>query len=366
MELTVKIEQSLNDRRLSEARGGVKGIASHTDLFERISSLDNLVGAWYEFRRGKRQKADVQAFELRLEDQLFSLHRQLNIGEYHPDPYHHFRITDPKPRRISKPSVRDRLLHQAIYRVLYPLYDQTFIFDSYSCRKGKGTHAAFARLVQLCRKVSRNYTQPCWALKWDIRKFFDSISHDRLLELLKRSLDDTRLLRLLEQTIRSFEISPGRGLPLGNLTSQLFVNIYLDPLDKFVVHHLKAPQYLRYADDCLLIGSNPSELIGMLIEVNRFLRSQLSLALHPQKISLCKLYWGIDFVGYVALPHYELPRRRTIERIFRRAERLALEDPDRLAATLPSYLGYLKHVYGYGWQQRLPSQVRLDDWEFCG
>ena len=168
------------------------------------------------------------------------------------------------------------------------MFDRTFIYDSYSCRNNKGTHGAFKRVVQLSRQVSKNYTNSCWALKLDIRKFFDSVDHEILMNLLKARIADEQLLQLLQNIVSSFEFKLGKGIPLGNLTSQLFANIYLDPLDKFVKHQLRAKYYLRYADDFMLSDTNPDRLLGYLIEINRFLRDNLGLTLHPNKIILRK------------------------------------------------------------------------------
>lgn len=258
--------------------------------------------------------------------------------------YEQFRINDPKPRLISKAPVECRLLHHAIYRVLYPLFDRTFIFDSYSCRDNKGTHKAFERLVATSRKVSKNYTEPCWALKFDIKKFFDSIDHIILFNLLSACINDTQLLHLLDNIIGGFNATEGKGMPLGNLTSQLFANVYMDPLDKFVKHQLKAPHYLRYADDMLLLGSDPDELLGYFVEINLFAKEQLKLQIHPNKTSLRKLDWGIDFVGYVALPHYTLPRKKTVTRMFKRTARKASDEPQKLRATVASHVGFLSHA----------------------
>ena len=338
--------------------GGLsRKIIFHDDAFGEIISLENLFLAWTEFRKGKRSKPDVQAFELHLEDNIFALHEELKSGTYHHGGYHQFRISDPKPRLISKASVRDRLLHHAIYRILYPAFDRTFIFDSYSCRKGRGTHKGFFRLAEMARRVSRNYTSPCWALKLDIRKFFDSVDHEVLMKLLEMRIADQWLLKLLEGIIFSFSVwipgrarndGGGKGMPLGNLTSQLFANIYLDPLDKFVKHELRAKCYLRYADDFMLLADNPSELMGYFVEVARFVKSVLKLQLHPDKLILRKLNWGIDFVGYNVLPHYSLPRRKTVKRIFRQIARWgATGNKTALAKAMPSYLGYLSHVRAY-------------------
>jgi len=323
----------------------MKRIVGH--IYEEIISIENLIAAWEEFIKDKKRRADVCFFAQTLLFNILSLHQDLSNFRYKHASYEEFRISDPKPRIIHKATVRDRLLHHAVYRVLYPLFDQTFIFDSYSCRKTKGTHKAFKRLVSLTRKESQNYTAICWALKCDIKKFFHSIDHKVLINLLKSRIDDKALIDLLEEIIKSFRVKPGKGMPLGNLTSQLFANVYLDPFDKFVKHRLKVKHYIRYADDFLLSSQNPSELMGYFIEINNFLKIKLKLSLHPDKIILRKLSWGIDFVGYVALPHYSLPRKATVKRIFKSLAQKIVDEPGTTNASLQSYLGYLNHVDAY-------------------
>ena len=338
-------------------RERVRRILFHGDIYNDIISLANLFVAWQRYRCGKRRRLDIQEFEFQLEDNVFNLHRDLSSGAYKPSSYEQFRVTDPKSRIISKAKVRDRLLHQAIYQVLYPAFDRTFIFDSYSCRDNKGTHRAFKRLVEMTRKVSRNHTEPCWAIKMDIKKFFDSIDHEILLGLLRDRIVDPALMKLLEEIVSSFEFCPGKGMPLGNLTSQLFANIYMDPLDKFVKHQLKAKYYLRYADDFILLGQSPDELLGCFVEINTFLKERLKLQVHQNKTSLRKLSQGIDFVGYVVRPHYQVPRHKTAQRIVKKISQSSAEE---LEKSLPSYLGYLQHVSSYkirqGWSEIVDSK----------
>lgn len=301
----------------------------------------------------KRNRKDVQIFERDLMANILQLHQNLADGIYQHSRYQPFKISDPKPRNIHKASVRDRLLHKAIYRVLYPVFDKTFIHDSYSCRNQKGTHKAFTRLESVTRKVSKNCTHPCFALKCDIKRFFDSVDHDILIGLLRERIADEKLLNLLENIIHSFEHSSGKGMPLGNLTSQLFANVYMDPLDKFVKHKLKVRHYLRYADDFIFLSDNSSELLGYLVEVNRFLKTRLKLTLHPDKISLQKLNWGIDFVGYITLPHYNLPRKKTVKRIFKHLEKAIILQESNLESKYQSYFGYLSHVDSFELRTRL-------------
>jgi len=319
-------------------------IIVHNGSFEKITSLENLFLAWQEFRKGKRGKTDVQEFELHLEDNIFAIFEELRSGKKREIYYEQFHITDPKPRIINKTSVAERLIHQAIYQVLMPLFDKTFIFDSYSCRKEKGTHKSFNRLVKVARKQSQNYSGSCWALKCDIKKFFHSIDHKILIKLLSQRISDERLMNLLKEIIESFERLPDKGMPLGNLTSQLFANIYMDPLDKFVKHKLKAKYYLSYADDFIILSEERDALDTYKNEISSFLEDRLKLSLHPDKIAFRKLNWGLDFVGYVAHPKFNLPRQKTVKRMFAKLEKTKATEPEKFNKSLQSYLGYLKHV----------------------
>ncbi len=206
-----------------------------TCQLSEVGSLENLLNAWEEFLRGKRGKPDVQDFKLRLMDNLMELHDDLIWKRYQHGGYKAFKIQNPKPRGIHKASVRDRLVHHAIYRVLYPEFDKRFIHDSYSCRRGKGTHKAMDRFRSKAYEVSQNHTRTCWVLKLDIRKFFASIDHRIFENILANAIADEDLLWLTNEIIDSFySVRPGVGLPLGNLTSQLFVNTYMNEFDQFV------------------------------------------------------------------------------------------------------------------------------------
>lgn len=195
-------------------------------MFDQIVSLSNLFFAWREFRRGKRGRKDVQEFERHLEDSVFALHDVLTTGRYRHGAYHRFHIFDPKHRIIHKATVRDRLVHHAVYHALYPLFDHSFIFDSYSCRVGKGTLAAVDRLESFTRQVSKNDSMPCWALKFDIKKFFDSVDHGILLGTLEKRIasvavlprnDTDKVMDLLYEIVGSYSTSNpvGGGSPPG-------------------------------------------------------------------------------------------------------------------------------------------------------
>ncbi|MDO8443793.1 MAG: reverse transcriptase/maturase family protein [Candidatus Azambacteria bacterium] len=316
--------------------------------FESIISIDNLLEAWKEFIRGKRNKKDVQEFSLCLMDDIITLHQELASGIYRHGSYQAFNISDPKPRNIHKASVRDRLLHHAIYRILYPFFDKTFIADSYSCRKNKGTHKAINRFKYFAARVSKNNTKTCWVLKCDIKKFFANINHEVLLNILEQYISDKDILWLLDKVISSFHsVCPGVGLPLGNLTSQLFVNIYMNEFDQFVKHKLKIRYYIRYADDFVVLSDNRKELEDLVFPISEFLSEKLKLQLHPNKVSIETLNSGVDFLGWVNFPEHRILRTAAKRRMFRRIE----ESPT--PETLNSYLGLLRHGNTYRLQKEL-------------
>lgn len=178
---------------------------SEGHVFGKIILLENLFISWKEFKRGKTKRKDVQKFEMFLEDNLFNLHQELKEKTYKHSDYTSLYVKDPKLRHIHKASVRDRIIHHAVYRILYPLFDKSFIYDSYSCRNNKGTHKAIERLEKFARKVSKNYTRQCFCLKCDIKKFFASIDHKILFDLIKRKINDNNTLWLLGEILNSFD-----------------------------------------------------------------------------------------------------------------------------------------------------------------
>ncbi len=322
-----------------------------THTYEHIISVENLLEAWKEFIRGKRNKIDVQSFQYRLLDNLLALHTDLKNKTYMHGGYHAFNISDPKPRNIHKATVRDRLLHHAIHRILYPFFDRTFIADSYSCRIGKGTHKALARFTSFTQKVSQNNTRTCWILKCDIRKFFASIDQEVLLTLLGRHIPDPDTMWLLERVIKSFEsIAPNKGLPLGNLTSQLMVNVYMNTFDQFVKHELRQEYYVRYADDFVFMSHDKEALRELLPKVGQFLESRLHLALHPDKVHLSTLASGVDFLGWVHFPDHRVLRTATKKRMLRN-----ITVHREKTETVQSYLGVLRWGNGYRIQKQIAS-----------
>jgi RNA-directed DNA polymerase len=314
--------------------------------YDSIICLENFLAAWKEFLRGKKSRKDVQQFELRLMQNIISLHNDLATKAYKHSAYEAFNISDPKPRSIHKASVRDRLLHHAIYRQLYPFFDRTFIADSFSCRANKGTHKAINRFRTFARKVSVNHTKTVWVLKCDIRKFFASVNQNILMEILRGYIADENILRLISEIVGSFHsTSEGVGLPLGNLTSQLLVNIYMNEFDQFMKHKLKVKYYIRYADDFVIFSRNKEYLKNLIPVTQTFLREKLRLQLHPKKISIRTIASGADYLGWVHFPNHRILRTVTKRRM---VQRIRLAEGKK--ETVQSYLGLLSH--GNSWKLR--------------
>jgi len=307
--------------------------------YQPTISLGNLLLAWKEFIIGKKSRKDVQEFQRSLMSNIISLHLELRNKTYKHSKYEGFKISDPKPRDIHKAKVRDRLLHHAIYRVLYPFFDRTFIADSYSCRVNKGTHKAIDRFRNFTYQVSKNHTRTAWVLKCDIRKFFASIDQKVMLEIIKGYIPDQDIFSLLSEIVGSFHSTEkGKGLPLGNLTSQLFINIYMNEFDQFMKHKIKAKYYIRYADDFVILSDDKSWLVGILPKISDFLENKLNLHLHPKKVSITTIASGVDFLGWILFPDHRVVRTITKQRMFR-----GIKKKQGSPQTVQSYLGLISH-----------------------
>lgn len=307
--------------------------------YNHIISLENLLEAWKEFMRGKRSRKDVQEFERNLMENIISLHRDLTAKTYTHSAYQHFKIADPKPRDIHKASVRDRLLHHALHRELSPFFAKTFIADSYSCQDGKGTHRALYRFKKFINIVSENNTKTTWVLKCDIKKFFANIDQATLLDIIAKHIPDRDIVWLISVIVGSFNSGvAGVGLPLGNLTSQLLVNIYMNEFDQFMKHRLKTKYYLRYADDFAVLSQDRLHLEDILPAMQEFLNQRLKLTMHPNKISIETVASGVDFLGWVHFPDHRVLRTATKKRMIRN-----LKGCNGDEAVIGSYLGLLSH-----------------------
>ena len=318
-----------------------------THTYDSTISMENLLLTWERFLRGKRRKKDVIAFQLRLAEELKNIHASLKNRTYVHGGYSAFNISDPKPRNIHKASVRDRVMHHLIYKTLYPYFDQRFIYDSYSCREEKGTHRALDRFRTFARRVSKNDTRTCYVLKGDIRKFFASIDHEILRAILKRHIADSELLAFIDRVIESFyAVRPGVGLPLGNLTSQLLVNVYMHEFDHYVKQELGVKYYIRYADDFVVLSTDKTYLLKILPYMEVFLHERLRLTMHPDKVYIKTYSSGVDFLGWVHFPYHRQLRTATARKIMKRVRWYTKKE------TIASYRGLLRHGNTYFFQRR--------------
>lgn len=339
----------------------------YKNIFDKIISAENLFSAWDSFKKDKRNKIDVLEFEWHLEERIFKLHRELKNKTYKHGSYIDFYITDPKRRHVHKALVRDRVLHHGIFNYLNPIFEETFISTSFSCRREFGSHKGVEVLSKMLRSASENGTKQVYALKCDIKKFFGTVDHQILLNILKRRIKDIDTLWLLEEVIESFSsehsnLFENKGVPIGNLTSQLFANIYMNEFDQFVKHQLSVKYYTRYTDDFVIISRDKSYLENLIPKISNFLEGKLALELHPNKVSIRKLHHGIDFLGYVVFLNYKLVRKQTRSRIFVKLRNKVNKykggevDKENLKQSLNSYLGVLSHANTYKLSEKLKNQ----------
>lgn len=331
----------------------------HGHLWERLCSFEGLLRAAHQARHGKRFRPGVAAFHFHLETAICRLLRELEGGSYSPGAYRQFVIHQPKRRVISAAPYRDRVVHHALVNVLEPIFERSFIADSFACRRGKGTHAA----VRRCREFARRYR---YVFKADIRKFFPSVDHEIAKQLVARKIKDRRVLDLLGRIIDSssgqepvVDWYPGddlfaplerpRGIPIGNQTSQFIANVYLDPLDHFVKERLGVRGYVRYCDDFLLFGSEKRRLALLRAAIAEFLLG-LRLRLHPRKNVIFPVADGIRFVGYRVFPTHVLLPKENVRRFRRRARRMQADyargaiDAAAVKTRLMSWLGHARQA----------------------
>jgi retron-type reverse transcriptase len=301
------------------------------NLWRQVISFPALLRAAEQASKGKRFRPDVADFHFNLERELWTLHEELSTKTYRPGPYRVFFIREPKLRQISAAPYRDRVIHHALVNVLEPIFERTFIHDSYACRKGKGTHAAVDRAQQFARR-SR------FVLKADVVKFFPSLDHEILKALLRRKIKDPDVLWLAARIIDHSNAQqavqshfPGddlftpserrRGIPIGNQTSQFFANVYLDPLDHFVKERLRIKGHVRYVDDFLVFCDDKRRLADVRAVIAAFLVS-LRLRLHPAKSVIFPVDAGIRFLGYRVFPTHRLLPKENVRRFRRRIRQM--------------------------------------------
>jgi len=318
---------------------------TYDNLYEYLYSMGNLTLAWRKARKGKIKNKDVVEFEKNLEKNLLDLHYELKNKAYKPELLTTFVLRDPKTRVISKSDFRDRVVHHALILTIGKYFENQFIYDSCANQIGKGNLFAIQRFRKFSRKVSRNFTSPTFCLKADIRHYFQKVNHEVLINIISRKIRDENVLWLIGRILNNCD-SQSRGgerllgMPLGNYTSQFFANVYLNKLDYFVKHVLKAKYYIRYVDDFVILHRSKKQLEIWKRQIGIFLKDELKIELHPQKSKIGSLYNGVDFVGFRIFPRHMLLRKRNVRSMKRKIG---------LYESILSDFGFTKESY-QGWQ----------------
>ena len=316
-------------RMILERLGHYFHMQTYNNLYQKLGSYSNLERAYKKARKGKASKDYVKEFELNLKQNILQLKKELEIQTYRPKPLVKFIIRDPKTRVIRKSDFRDRVVHHALVNILEPIYETIFINDSYANRLNKGTSAALKQLGNFKAKLTRNGILINEALhnnmvkgyvfKADIKHFFDSVDQRRLLEILAEHIKDKKVLRLAEVILGNFD-NPKTGMPLGNMTSQFFANVYLNKLDYFIKHKLKLQYYIRYVDDFIILHDDKTILEVAKDKIESYLKFSLGLKLHPDKSKIFSLHRGVTFLGYRNFYHHRLLRKRNLNYFHKKLE----------------------------------------------
>ncbi len=342
--------------------------------------LTDLFTAYYCARKNKRNTKSQVRFERNLSDNLIGLYHEICERRYKVGRSMCFIINDPVKREVFAAAFRDRIVHHLLYNWLMPVFDRTFIYDSYSCRVGKGTLFGVERLEHHIRSCSDNFKKPCYVLKMDIEGYFMSIDRRRLFDIIISHLIKMRqkglvrfdfelALYLLELVIFNeptkgcyrkgkvsdwcdlpaskslFYARSGCGLPIGNLTSQLFSNIYLSYLDDYIKRELRCRHYGRYVDDFYIVGLSKHEMMQLVPKIKAFLETKLELKLHPRKIRIIPVGQGVPFLGVVIKPYQRYMTHRSLSGAYRKLEEVWVHEPDpyKVQSVCNSYKGYSKH-----------------------
>ncbi len=348
---------------------------TYNKLYKKLCTKENLMSAFKKARKGKSKKNYVINFESNLDKNISILKEQLENKTYYPSKLKKFIIRDPKTRTIHSSIFRDRIVHHAIINIIQPIYEKRFIYDSFASRKDKGTHIAVKRFEYFINKVSSNgmkiknpYTNNSirgYVLKADVKHYFNTIDHKILINILRKKIKDEDLIGLIRIVLYNFESKiKGKGLPLGNYTSQFFANVYLNNLDYFVKHRLRAKYYIRYVDDFVILHKDKRVLLNFKDKIEKYLKN-LRLELHKDKSEIYALRNGITFLGYRVFYHYKLLRKRNI-RYFKNKLSKKLElyrsgeiDKDHLESFLQGWNGYSNFANTHNFNKRIESVITL-------
>ena len=340
-------------------------------------TVSELFQAYYDCRKMKRNTWNALLFEQNLERNLMDLYYELVSGEYSPGRSIMFVITRPKPREVWAADFRDRVVHHVLYNRYSEHFYKRFIHDSYACIPEKGTLRAAQRVQHFIRSATKNHTAPAWYLKADISNFFVSINKQVLDSLLSKHITDpwwmqlTRTILHNDPTDNVYIKSPkslldkvpyqksllnakfGFGLPIGNLSSQFFANVYLNELDQYVKHVLKARYYVRYVDDVVVICDSQKTPSIIYDQMNDFAKNTLEVVFHPNKKEINAVDVGINFVGYIIRPNCKYVRRSTIENMYSRIKQI--NNFDEMQSSVNSYFGIMKHSNSFSERVKVTS-----------
>ncbi len=335
---------------------------TYKNLFNKLCSYKNLLQAFNEAKKGKTTLPYVIKFNKNLKENLLELKKELEEGSYRPEKLTTFIIRDPKVRTISKSIFRDRIIHHAIVQIIEPIFEPIFIYDSYANRIGKGTVKALDRYNLFLRKVTKNGSSlhagggdvknpdfiKGYVLKADIKKYFENVEQEILMGIIEKRIKDKKLISLIRLITNNFDSKiKGKGMPLGNLTSQFFANIYLNELDQFVKNNLKIKYYIRYVDDFIILHRSKEVLKFYKEKINKFLINNLKVELHPEKSDVIPLSCGTPLLGFRVFYHYRILRKKSIRRINARLkewEELYVVGCIERETALDSLLGWMAYA----------------------
>jgi retron-type reverse transcriptase len=284
-------------------------------MYSYLCSYDNLEKAFKKARKRKTLKPYVIEFEKNLKKNHNQLRIELVLHIYRPKLLQTFILRDPKTRKISRSAFRDRVVHHALCNIIEPILEKPFIFDSYANRVGKGTFKAIERFEYFSKKVTKNYNKKAFVFKADIKKYFEYVDHKMLISIIKKKISDPRVIWLIQTILNNYTTNMAdKGMPLGNLTSQFFANLYLNELDQFIKHKLRAKYYIRYVDDFVILDSNYYNLLKYQKYIDSFLKDNLFLELHQDKSKILPINKGIEFLGMRIFPYHRLLKKKNLRK----------------------------------------------------
>lgn len=335
---------------------------TYNNLWQDLCSYENLLLAYKRAKKHKTKKAYVVGFSKNLKNNLLQLQFELLFYAYKPKPLETFILRDPKTRKISKSDFRDRIIHHAICNIIEPIFDKTFVYDSYANRKGKGTLKAIERFNYFHRKITQNNKREAYALKADIKHYFETVDHEILINIIRIKIKDEKVIWLIRQILNNFNSkTKGVGMPLGNLTSQFFANIYLNELDEFIKHKLKTKYYIRYVDDFIILHSDKYILKDYKNKINEFLKT-INLELHADKSKIIPLERGVNLLGFRVFYYHKLLNIRNISKMERKL--IILRDKfikgkinyDKVYSIFEGWLAYARHANTHKLRERFINE----------